>query len=45
MKLYTINLTHEERGELVRLVTTGRHAARKVLHARILLKADEDRED
>ena len=41
MKLYIINLTEEEREELTSLTTTGRHAARKVLHARILLKADE----
>lgn len=41
MKLYHVNLTAEEREELVRLTTTGRHAARKVAHARILLKADE----
>jgi len=40
MKLYHINLTAEEREELIRLTTTGRHAARKVMHARILLKAD-----
>ena len=41
MKLYVINLTKEEREELRRLTTTGRHCALKVLHARILLKADE----
>lgn len=41
MKLYHIHLTEEEREELVRFTTTGRHAARKVMHARILLKADE----
>jgi transposase len=41
MKLYDINLTEEERKELICLTTTGRHAARKVMHARILLKADE----
>ena len=45
MKLYHINLTEEEREELVRLTTTGRHAARKVMHARILLKADEGLKD
>lgn len=45
MKLYHINLTEEERQELIRLTTTGRHAARKVLHARILLKADEGLKD
>jgi transposase len=45
MKLYHINLTEEEREELVRLATTGRHAARKVMRARILLKADEGLKD
>lgn len=41
MKRYTINLSDEEREELTRLTTTGRHAAGKMLHAKILLKADE----
>ena len=41
MKLYNINLTEEEPEELLRLTTTGRHAALKVMRARILLKADE----
>ena len=41
MKLYIINLTEEEREELTRLTTGGRHAARKILHAKILLKADD----
>lgn len=45
MKRYTINLSDEEREELTRLTTTGRHAARKMLHARILLKADEGHTD
>lgn len=45
MKLYHINLTEEEREELIRLTTTGRHAARKVMHARILLKANEGLKD
>jgi transposase len=45
MKLYHINLTEEEREELVCLTTTGRHAMRKVVHARILLKADEGLKD
>ena len=45
MKLYHINLTEEEREELVRFTTSGRHAARKLMHARILLKADEDLQD
>jgi hypothetical protein len=41
MKHYIINLTEEERKELTRLTTGGRQAARKILHAKILLKADE----
>jgi transposase len=45
MKLYYINLTKAEREELVRFTTTGRHAARKAMHARILLKADEGLKD
>ena len=45
MKLYHINLTQEEREELVRLTTTGRHATRKVMRARVLLKADAGLKD
>ncbi len=41
MKHYIINLTEEEREELYRLTTTGRHSALKMQHARILLKTDE----
>jgi transposase len=41
MKRYLVELTEEERAELLRLTTTGRVLARKVTHARILLKADE----
>ncbi len=41
MKHYIINLTEQEREELIRLTTTGRHSALKILHARILLKTDE----
>lgn len=41
MKHYIINLTEEEREELIRLTTTGRHSALKMLHAKILLKTDE----
>jgi transposase len=40
MKRYIINLTKREREALVQLTTTGRHAARKMLNAGILLKAD-----
>ena len=45
MKLYNINLTKEEREDLIRLTTTGRHAARKVMRGRILLKADDGLKD
>ena len=37
---FTVTLTAEERTDLTRLVMTGRHAARTMLHAEVLLKAD-----
>jgi len=37
---YVVTLTEEERTDLSRLVTTGRSAARTILHAQVLLKAD-----
>jgi len=40
MNKYTVTLTEEEREELGRLVRAGKAAARKLTHARILLKAD-----
>ena len=40
-KRYTIQLTEEEREQLNRLVRGGKHAARIVTRARILLKIDE----
>jgi transposase len=40
MKKYTVALTAEERKSLQGLVTTGQAAAKKLTHARILLKAD-----
>jgi transposase len=39
-KKYIVTLTQEERGELRALVSRGRGAARKLMHARLLLKAD-----
>ena len=39
-KRYIVKLSAEERQELQQLVSTGRAAARKLVHARILLKAD-----
>src|SRR5512147_974010 len=40
-KKYLVRLSEAERTELEALVKTGRAAARKRLHAQILLKADE----
>jgi hypothetical protein len=40
-KRYKVTLSQEEREELTRLVNTGKAAARKLSHARILLLADE----
>jgi transposase len=40
-KKYRVMLTPEERAELQRMVGSGKAAARKLNHARILLKADE----
>lgn len=37
---FTVTLTEEERAELTHLTTTGRSAARTILHAQVLLKAD-----
>jgi transposase len=40
MVKYVVRLSTEEREQLLALVNTGRAAAAKLLHARILLKAD-----
>ena len=40
MKRYKVTLTDEERQELHALIAAGKAAARKLTHARILLKAD-----
>ena len=40
MKQYKVTLTAEERQELSELIATGKAAAQKLAHARILLKAD-----
>jgi hypothetical protein len=40
-KKYVVRLTSEERVKLQRLVSVGKAAARKILHARILLAADQ----
>ena len=39
-KKYIVTLTQEERQMLRTMVSRGRAAARKLVHARILLKAD-----
>jgi transposase len=39
-KRYIVTLTEEERGLLQKMVSRGKAAARKLMHARILLKAD-----
>jgi len=41
MKKYVVRLTSEERTKLQRLVSVGKAAAKKILHARILLQADQ----
>ena len=40
MKKYQVTLTAEERQQLQALIATGKAAAKKLAHARILLKAD-----
>jgi transposase len=42
VKKYIVDLTAEERAELERFATTGRHAADRITRARILLKADSN---
>jgi transposase len=42
MKKYKVTLTAEERQQLHELIAAGKAAARKLTHARILLKADAD---
>lgn len=39
-KIYIVTLTSEERATLRELISSGKAAARKLSHARILLKAD-----
>jgi transposase len=40
-KRYRVTLTGEERDQLVRMISQGKAAARKLAHARVLLQADE----
>ena len=41
MKKYRVTLTADEREELTALIASGKAAAKKLTHARILLKADQ----
>jgi len=43
MEKYVVELTSEERKELSELVSKGKAAARKIIHARVLLQADESK--
>ena len=40
-KKHVVTLTEEERGSLQELISSGKGSARKLAHARILLKADD----
>lgn len=40
MNTYKVTLTHEERNQLTEITRAGTHAARKVIHALILLNVD-----
>ena len=40
MKKYIVTLTEHERETLEKMISSGKSAARKLVHARILLKAD-----
>jgi hypothetical protein len=41
MKKYSVKLSEQEKKELQELISKGKSSARKLMHARILLKADE----
>lgn len=41
MKKYIVELTPEQRQELLQMISTGQAAARELTHARLLLKADQ----
>jgi hypothetical protein len=45
MDKYRVTLTQDERAELEQLVSSGKAAARKLTHARILLLADDSRSE
>ena len=44
-KKYVVALTEDERQELEKLTTTGKHTVSRINHARILLKADINQPD
>lgn len=44
-KKYVVRLTRDERRMLLRMVRVGKGAARKLMHARVLVKADADGPD
>ena len=44
-KKYIVDLSEAERNALLKLTSTGKHAAYKINHARILLKADVNQAD
>jgi hypothetical protein len=44
VKKYIVRLTPDERTELLQMVRSGKASARALLHARILLKADDNPE-
>ena len=41
-RTYKVTLTEEERAQVRKMLASGRAAARKLNHARILLYADQD---
>ena len=44
-KKYIVDLTKDERNELMKVVSSGKASARKISRARILLLAEEDKRD
>ena len=44
-KKYIVKLTHSEREKLRSMISSGKHSAKKLLKARVLLKADQGWKD
>jgi len=42
MDTYKVTLTSEEREQLIEITRTGTHAAKKIIHALILLNVDRE---